>query len=39
MELAHHEARALVERGALTPELNAFVAKHWQDQFGLIEVG
>jgi ATP-dependent DNA helicase RecG len=39
MELAHHEARALVERGALTPELNAFVAKHWQYQFGLIEVG
>jgi ATP-dependent DNA helicase RecG len=39
MELAHHEARALVEQGALTPELNAFVAKHWQDQFGLIEVG
>ena len=39
MELAHHEARALVERGALTSELNAFVAKQWQDQFGLIEIG
>jgi ATP-dependent DNA helicase RecG len=39
MELAHHEARALVERGALTPELNAFVAQQWQGQFGLIEVG
>jgi ATP-dependent DNA helicase RecG len=39
MELAHHEARALVEGGALTPELAAFVAQQWQDQFGLIEVG
>jgi ATP-dependent DNA helicase RecG len=39
MELAHHEARALVERGALTPELNAFVARQWQEQFGLIEIG
>jgi ATP-dependent DNA helicase RecG len=39
MELAHHEARALVERGALTSELNAFVAQHWQEQFGLIEIG
>jgi ATP-dependent DNA helicase RecG len=39
MELAHREARALVEAGALTPELKAFVAENWQDQFGLIEVG
>jgi ATP-dependent DNA helicase RecG len=39
MEVAHREARALVESGALTPELNAFVARQWQDQFGLIEVG
>ncbi len=39
MELAHREARALVEAGALTPELNAFVAQQWHDQFGLIEVG
>jgi ATP-dependent DNA helicase RecG len=39
MEVAHHEARALVERGALTPELTAFVARQWHDQFGLIEVG
>jgi ATP-dependent DNA helicase RecG len=39
MELAHHEARALVERGALTPELTAFVARQWQEQFGLIEIG
>jgi ATP-dependent DNA helicase RecG len=38
MELAHHEARALVERGALTPELTAFVARQWQEQFGLIEI-
>ena len=39
MEVAHREARALVESGALTPELNAFVARQWHDQFGLIEVG
>jgi ATP-dependent DNA helicase RecG len=39
MELAHSEARALVESGGLTPELTSFVARQWQDQFGLIEVG
>jgi ATP-dependent DNA helicase RecG len=39
MELAHREARALVESGSLTPELNAFVARQWQEQFGLIQVG
>jgi ATP-dependent DNA helicase RecG len=39
MEAAHREARALVERDALTPELSEFVARQWQDQFGLIEVG
>jgi ATP-dependent DNA helicase RecG len=39
MEVAHREARALVESGALTPELSAFVARQWQDQFGLIEIG
>jgi ATP-dependent DNA helicase RecG len=39
MELAHQEARALVERGALTPDLNAFVAQQWHEQFGLIEIG
>jgi ATP-dependent DNA helicase RecG len=39
METAHREARALVERGALTPELQAFVARQWHEQFGLIEVG
>jgi ATP-dependent DNA helicase RecG len=39
MEIAHREARALVERGALTPELNAFLTQQWHDQFGLIEVG
>jgi ATP-dependent DNA helicase RecG len=39
MELAHGEARRLVEEGGLTPELMEFVQKRWQDQFGLIEVG
>jgi ATP-dependent DNA helicase RecG len=39
MEAAHREARALVERRALTPELSEFVTRQWQDQFGLIEVG
>jgi ATP-dependent DNA helicase RecG len=39
MELAHHEARALVERGALTRDLSAFVAQQWHEQFGLIEIG
>jgi ATP-dependent DNA helicase RecG len=39
MEDAHREARAMVETGALTPELTGFVAQQWQDQFGLIEVG
>ena len=39
MEDAHREARALVERGGLTPELLEFVQQRWQDQFGLIEVG
>jgi ATP-dependent DNA helicase RecG len=39
MEEAHREARAVVEAGALTPELTVFVAQQWQEQFGLIEVG
>jgi ATP-dependent DNA helicase RecG len=39
MELAHAEARRLVQDGALTPELIAFVQQQWQEQFGLIEVG
>ena len=39
MDVAHREARALVENGGLTPELSAFVARQWHDQFGLIEVG
>ena len=39
MESAHHEARRLVEEGALTTELKSFVQGQWQDQFGLIEVG
>ena len=39
MEVAHREARALVESGGLTPELTSFVAQQWQDQFGLIEIG
>lgn len=39
MEMAHHEARRLVEDSRLTPELMAFVEERWQEQFGLIEVG
>jgi ATP-dependent DNA helicase RecG len=39
MEEAHREARALVARGALSPELLQFVQQKWQQQFGLIEVG
>jgi ATP-dependent DNA helicase RecG len=39
MEVAHREARALVEGGGLTPELTSFVVRQWQDQFGLIEIG
>jgi ATP-dependent DNA helicase RecG len=39
MEDAHREARRLVEEGALTPELLAFVQQRWQEQFGLSEVG
>jgi ATP-dependent DNA helicase RecG len=39
MESAHHEARRLVEEGTLTPELQSFVQRQWQEQFGLIEVG
>jgi ATP-dependent DNA helicase RecG len=39
METAHREARRVVDEGGLTPELLDFVQKHWQQQFGLIEVG
>jgi ATP-dependent DNA helicase RecG len=39
MELAHREARSLVQSGGLTPTLMEFVEKRWQEQFGLIEVG
>jgi ATP-dependent DNA helicase RecG len=39
MEDAHREARRLVEEGALTTDLLAFVQGQWQEQFGLIEVG
>ena len=39
MELAHAEARRLVDEGDLTPELHRFVQARWQDQFGLIEIG
>jgi ATP-dependent DNA helicase RecG len=39
MERAHHEARALVDRGELTAELRAFAEREWTAQFGLIEVG
>ena len=39
MESAHSEARRLVEEGGLTAELESFVQRQWQEQFGLIEVG
>jgi ATP-dependent DNA helicase RecG len=39
MEDAHREARDLVDRGALSGPLLEFVQSHWQQQFGLIEVG
>jgi hypothetical protein len=39
MEEAHREARKLVAREGLTPELTQFVADRWREQFGLIEVG
>jgi hypothetical protein len=39
METAHREARALVDEGGLSGELLQFVQQHWQQQFGLIEVG
>jgi ATP-dependent DNA helicase RecG len=39
MEVAHREARAMVESGALSPDLRDFVARQWQEQFGLIEIG
>jgi ATP-dependent DNA helicase RecG len=39
MEMAHEEARRLVEEGGLTEELKSFVQQRWQEQFGLIEVG
>ena len=39
MELAHREARALVDEGGLTPDLLRFIKSQWHDQFGLIEVG
>ena len=39
MEDAHREARELVDRGALSGPLLEFVQSHWQQQFGLIEVG
>jgi ATP-dependent DNA helicase RecG len=39
MELAHREARALVDAQALTPELRRFAEDEWQGQFGLIEIG
>jgi hypothetical protein len=29
----------MVESGSLSPELSDFVARQWQDQFGLIEIG
>jgi ATP-dependent DNA helicase RecG len=39
MEQAHAEARRIVETGGLTGELLQFVQQHWQQQFGLVEVG
>jgi ATP-dependent DNA helicase RecG len=39
MEQAHREARGMVDSGALTNELTAFVQERWLEQFGLIEVG
>ena len=39
MEEAHREARSLVEREGLSPELLEFVERRWEGQFGLIEVG
>jgi ATP-dependent DNA helicase RecG len=39
LELAHGEARALVDADAVPPALRAHVARVWQDQFGLVLVG
>jgi ATP-dependent DNA helicase RecG len=39
MELAHREARQLVEHGQLTPALAHFADAEWSGQFGLIEIG
>jgi ATP-dependent DNA helicase RecG len=39
MEEAHREARTLVTREGLSPELTDFVQQRWERQFGLIEVG
>jgi ATP-dependent DNA helicase RecG len=39
MQTAHHEARRVIDAGELTPALRAFVEQHWQDQFGLVDVG
>ena len=39
MEDAHREARAVMERDELTPELEVFARTQWQARFGLIDVG
>jgi ATP-dependent DNA helicase RecG len=39
MEEAHQEARAMVEAGALSADLAAFVADGWSPRFGLAQVG
>ena len=39
MEEAHREARQLIEQRAVTAELQEFIERRWQEQFGLIEVG
>jgi ATP-dependent DNA helicase RecG len=39
MEAAHAEARRVVEEAGLSADLLKFVHEHWQEQFGLAEVG
>jgi ATP-dependent DNA helicase RecG len=39
LDLAHDEARRLVDGGALPPALEAHVRRVWHQQFGLVTVG
>jgi ATP-dependent DNA helicase RecG len=39
METAHLEARKLVMKDALPPELERFARRQWKERFGLIKVG